>query len=90
MRRRSRSTMVAAGPVHIDGGRQFTVSVSPDGSGTASIILNIVSNNLPQATTPTMSPAGIIAVGTGTNVTFTEALLLTQNNPPFTYQWQFE
>jgi hypothetical protein len=77
-----------AGPVYIDGGRQFTVSVSPDGSGTAAITLNIVSNNLPQVTTPTISPSGNIVVGAGTNVTFTEALLLPQNNPPFTYQWQ--
>jgi hypothetical protein len=78
----------AAGPVHIDGGRQFTVSVSPDGSGTAAVTLNIVSNNLPQVTTPIISPAGNLAVGTGTNVTFTEALLPPQINPPFTYQWQ--
>jgi hypothetical protein len=77
-----------AGPVYMNGGRQFTVSVSPDGSGTAMIVLNVVSNNLPQVTTPTISPATIIAVGTGTNVTFTETLLSPLNNPTFTYQWR--
>ena len=63
------------------------VSVSPDSSGSASIMLNIVSNNLPQVTTPTISPAASFAIGTGTNVNITETLLPPLNNPPFTYQW---
>jgi len=78
----------SAGPVYLNGGRLFMVSVSPDGSGTASIALNIVSNNLPQVTTPTISPVNTVAVGTGTNVIIAETLLPPLNSPPFTYQWQ--
>jgi hypothetical protein len=77
-----------AGPVHINVGRQFTVSVSPDNSGTATIVLNVVSNNLPQVTTPTISPAGPIATGSGTGITFTETLLSLQNDPTLTYLWR--
>jgi|GEM_PF-2244345 len=77
----------SAGPVYLNGGRLFMVSVSPDSSGTASITLNIVSNNLPQVTTPIVSPVNTVAIGTGTNVTIAETLLPPLNNPPFTYQW---
>ena len=78
----------STGPVSYNNSRQFTVSVSPDGSGTAAIVLNVVSNNLPQVTTPTISPQETVAVGSGTVVTVAETLLPPLNNPPFTYQWQ--
>jgi hypothetical protein len=78
----------SAGPVAYLENRLFTVSVSPGGSGTASIVLNVVSNNLPQVTTPGISPRATVVAGTGTVVTLTETLLPPLNAPPFTYQWQ--
>jgi len=77
----------SAGPVYINGNHQFTVSVSPDGSGTAAIVLNVVTNNLPHVVTPIISPASTVAFGYGTVVSIGETLLPPLNNPPFTYQW---
>ncbi len=65
---------------------RFAITLSPDNSGTASITLNVVSNNLPQITTPVISPSG--AVMSGTMVTLTENLSPPWNDAPFTYQWQ--
>ena len=65
---------------------QFAIAVSPDGSGTATVLLSAASNNLPQVATPAISPGSTVYAGT--NVSFTESLLPAWNDAPFTYQWQ--